>query len=87
MSPVETLLEKLPGAKNAGTGWSARCPAHDDSRASLSVAEGKDGTALVKCHAGCDTSAVVQALGLELRDLFPSTEGIPHTAQFSDKEG
>ena len=79
MSPVETLLEKLPGAKNTGTGWSARCPAHDDSRASLSVTEGNGGTALVKCHAGCDTSAVVQALGLELRDLFPPTEGIPHT--------
>jgi hypothetical protein len=26
---------------------------------------------LVKCHAGCDAAAVLAALGLELRDLFP----------------
>jgi hypothetical protein len=70
MTPLETLLGKLPGAKKAGSGWSARCPAHDDQRASLSVSEGDDGTALVKCHAGCDTSAVLAAVGLKLADLF-----------------
>jgi DNA-binding transcriptional ArsR family regulator len=26
---------------------------------------------LIKCHAGCDIKAIVRALGLELRDLFP----------------
>src|SRR5262249_48826997 len=69
MPPVETLLAKLPGAKRAGNGWSARCPAHDDRRASLSVSEGDDGTALVKCHAGCDTSAILAAIGMKLADL------------------
>jgi DNA-binding transcriptional ArsR family regulator len=37
----------------------------------LSVSEGRDGRVLLKCHAGCDIKAIVQALGLELRDLFP----------------
>jgi hypothetical protein len=75
MSPLETLLAKLPGARKAGKGWSARCPAHDDRRASLSVSEGDDGTALVKCHAGCDTSAIIAAVGLTLADLFPPKPG------------
>src|SRR5262245_36187767 len=71
MTPLETLLARLPGAKKAGNGWSVRCPAHDDRRASLSLSEGDDGTVLVKCHAGCDTSAILAALGLKLADLFP----------------
>jgi hypothetical protein len=72
MTPVETLLAKLPDAKRAGNSWSSRCPAHDDRRASLSVSEGDDGTALVKCHAGCDTSAILAAVGMKLADLFPA---------------
>jgi hypothetical protein len=68
MSPVELLISKLPGAKKSGAGWSCRCPAHDDQQASLSVSAGDDGTALVKCHAGCKTSAVLAALGLTLAD-------------------
>jgi hypothetical protein len=76
MTPLENLLAKLPGAKRAGNGWSARCPAHDDRRASLSIAEGDDGAALVRCHAGCDTSAVLAAVGLKLADLFPANAGL-----------
>src|SRR5262245_27504921 len=75
MTPLETLLAKLPGAKRCGKGWSARCPAHDDRRASLGIAQGDDGTALVKCHAGCDTSAILAAVGMKLADLFPAKAG------------
>jgi hypothetical protein len=48
----------------------ARCPAHDDRHASLSIAEGKDGRILLHCFADCTTEAIVAALGLEMRDLF-----------------
>src|SRR5262245_59482385 len=75
MSPLETLLAKLPDARKVGEGWSAKCPAHDDEKASLCFAQGDDGKILVKCHAGCDTSAVVAKLGLTMRDLFPSDNG------------
>ena len=71
MTPIETLLSKLPDAKKASKGWLVCCPAHDDQRASLSVSEGEDGRALVKCHAGCSAQEVVSALGLTLRDLMP----------------
>lgn len=49
--------------------WMACCPAHDHRTPSLSIAQG-DKCALVCCHAGCDTSGVVAALGLTLADLY-----------------
>jgi hypothetical protein len=48
----------------------ARCPGHDDRRASLSYKEGQDGRVLVKCHAGCPLEQVLAPLGLEPKDLF-----------------
>jgi hypothetical protein len=49
----------------------ASCPAHEDLKASLSVAEGDDGRALLNCFAGCENSDIVAALDLKMRDLFP----------------
>jgi hypothetical protein len=42
---------------------------------SLTVAEGDDGRILLRCHAGCETGAILAELGLELRDLFPDQPG------------
>jgi hypothetical protein len=75
MQPIELILTRLSNVKKAGGGWLACCPSHADRRASLSIAEGDDGRALLRCHAGCDTAAIVAALGLELRDLFPAKTG------------
>ena len=74
MTPVETVPSLLAAVNKAGNGWSARCPAHEDRAPSLSVTAGDDGRALLKCHAGCSTPAVVAALGLAMRDLMP--EGV-----------
>jgi len=51
--------------------FSALCPAHADSRESLSVTESTDGKLLVHCFVGCTPKAVVSALGLKMTDLFP----------------
>ncbi len=80
MKQVELVLSKLPDVKRNGNGWTARCPAHDDGRASLSVAVGDDGRALVHCHAGCTTEAVVAALGLTLADLMLDSNRKPCSA-------
>ncbi|OHB70152.1 MAG: hypothetical protein A2V70_14830 [Planctomycetes bacterium RBG_13_63_9] len=77
MTPVELLLSKLPDAKRAGNGWSARCPAHEDRRASLSVSEGEDGWALVHCHAGCPAEAICAGVGLRLGELMPAANTLP----------
>ena len=75
MIALDDIVAQLDGARRSGEGWCARCPAHDDSSPSLSIGEGDDGRILVKCHAGCDTDAIVSALGLTARDLFPSRNG------------
>ena len=71
MTPVKRVLAKLPSAKKSGKGWLACCPAHDDRNPSLSVSEGDDGTALLKCHTGCTMAAILAAVDLTPRDLFP----------------
>lgn len=58
--------------RRSGTGWLSHCPAHDDQNASLSIAEGRDGRILLRCHAGCTSESVARALGLKLSDLFPT---------------
>ena len=45
---------------------------HDDRDPSLSIREGSDGRALIKCHAGCQTNDILAAIGLKPRDLFVS---------------
>lgn len=70
--PIHRLLERLDKVKETGPGrWVALCPAHDDRHPSLSLRETPDGTVLLKCWTGCGAADVVQAVGLELRDLFP----------------
>jgi hypothetical protein len=61
-------------ARPCGDGWQARCPAHEDARASLSIGNGDDGRTLVNCHAGCSTDAILEALKLQRHDLFSDTK-------------
>lgn len=71
-TPLDRLLPRLEAVKPAGPSrWSARCPAHPDRTPSLSIRETDDGILLIKCWAGCGAAEIVEAIGLELRDLFP----------------
>jgi putative DNA primase/helicase len=58
---AETIARAL-GGRRAGRTWMARCPAHEDRSPSLSIATGKDGKVLVRCHAGCDQRDLIAAL-------------------------
>lgn len=58
---AETIAKALGGRK-AGSGWTARCPAHDDRTPSLSVCDAENGDVLVRCHAGCDQTRVINVL-------------------------
>jgi hypothetical protein len=64
------VLDRLEGVRQVGAGSIARCPAHADRTASLSIAAGTDGRVLLRCHSGCPALAIVHAIGLELSDLF-----------------
>lgn len=72
--PIEIVPSKLPSARQAGENqWLAKCPAHDDAKASLSIGMGDNGKVLLKCQAQCPTETVCEALGLRMSDLFPAT--------------
>ena len=63
-----TAFMEVAGAGHIGHMW--QCPAHRDSFPSLSINQGEGGIVLVKCHAVCETEAVIQALGLSTPRLF-----------------
>ena len=71
---ADKLLERLDGVRKTGRDrWLAKCPAHEDRRASLSIRELDDGRVLVHDFAGCSVEEVVSAAGLDLADLFPES--------------
>lgn len=79
--------------KGNGEQYKGLCPAHDDHKESLSVRFKPDGQILVWCHAGCSESAVADALGISVKDLFPDSPATPVTLQketvyrYTDKNG
>jgi len=78
-TPIDLVLQRVPGAKKAGAGWRAPCPScgADSKSAKLAMSESADGRVLLHCFAGCAAGAVLNAIGLTLGDLFDR----PATAQ------
>lgn len=68
-------IARALGGRKSGSGWSARCPAHEDHDPSLSIRDGSDGRVLVHCHAGCDQGSVIAAL--RSRGLWPGRASRP----------
>jgi putative DNA primase/helicase len=81
----DLVISRLPDARKNGTGHKACCPGHDDQKASLSISQGELGVVMT-CHAGCSTESVVEALGLEMADLFDKKNGSRKSAN-ADKLG
>ena len=73
----EILLPKLEGVKKSGGSFMARCPAHDDSTASLSITEGKEHPVVLNCKAGCQTADILAKVGLTWEDLCKPREDEP----------
>lgn len=69
---IHGLLAKLQGVQQHGENWQAKCPAHDDSTASLSLKEGRNGGVLLKCFAGCTFKSICDAVGVN-----PTSLGAP----------
>jgi hypothetical protein len=98
MSALEQVRERLDqhgcGPRGHNGKIEARCPAHSDRRASLSVGEGREGRVVLKCHAGCEPEQVLDALGLTWTDLFADdgAAGNAHreietTYDYTDEQG
>lgn len=70
------ILERLDGVRKTGSDkYLARCPAHADKTPSLSIREMADGRTLIHCFGGCETEAVLTAVGLTFRDVMPERVG------------
>lgn len=67
---ILSMLQGVHGPSGAGE-YQARCPAHDDRHASLSIREGDKGI-VMHCKAGCNTADICSRLGIKMRDLFTS---------------
>lgn len=80
------ILERFSHVMKAGAGWTARCPAHEDARNSLSISHGDTQPWLVKCHAGCDTETILGAAGLKLSDILTPRAGHAGTGSASKPE-
>jgi hypothetical protein len=77
--PADILLPQLEGVSQTGENqWSACCPAHNDSRPSLSISETNDFKLLVYCHAGCEVEDVLAAVGMQVYHLFPTEYAVAH---------
>jgi hypothetical protein len=74
VADLDAFRTRLEVTADRGDAFEARCPAHDDAHASLSVSVGASGGVVAHCHAGCDIRTVVAALGLTMADL----NGVAH---------
>lgn len=86
---VQTLLSSLDKVKKTGiNSWIACCPSHDDSSPSLAIKD-SDGKILIHCFAGCETSDVIESVGLTFSDLMPekfTKDQKPTKKPFKDSE-
>ena len=82
---LEDVLEALDDVRVRGGYYQARCPAHDDRRASLQVSERDDHSIGLYCHAGCSFVEVVAALGVPMSALMGEQEEVVYT--YSDEHG
>ena len=66
---AEDVLDRLERATGGKGKWMARFPAHRDKSPSLAIKEAED-RVLIHCFAGCETTDVTAAIGLNVADLF-----------------
>lgn len=77
----QVLLPKLDGVKNVGGYYMARCPAHEDHEASLSIKLGTTQPIVMHCHANCETETILTAIGLTFDDI-----SLPREEHGTDEE-
>lgn len=69
----ESNLQHFQVTKRYNDRAQAKCPAHDDRQASLTITKGRKCT-LFRCHAGCGLDSILSAARLEKKDTFYELE-------------
>ena len=86
---LENFLRCFPDARKNGAGWTARCPAHNDTIPSLSILEATangEPRILVYCHAGCSTESILQKVGRTFADLSLKKAGSRTVATYDYRD-
>jgi hypothetical protein len=87
MNPMQSILGRLERVTGGPSQFMAKCPAHEDRHASLSVGLGDDGRALLSCKAGCSIEMILVALDLHKADLFLLRADVPrHTKRRANNQ-
>lgn len=70
----QDVIGRLTSARGAGEGrWTAKCPAHEDTRSSLSIRV-EDGKWLFNCFAGCSFHDIIGCIGVAPAECFPEDQ-------------
>ncbi len=77
IDPLSEVLSRLSNVTGNGEKHRASCPGHRSSSRSLSITRAQDGRVLIHCFAGCEATAVLNAIGLTYRDLFTTHDSRP----------
>ena len=68
-------MNNFDGVRETGNGqYSCCCPAHEDKSASLGIKQGDGDRILLNCFAGCDVKSILEAAGLEWKDILPDNK-------------
>ncbi len=86
LQTILTYFDVKHGPKGSEGYYEARCPVHDDKKASLIIGPGDAGIR-VKCLANCRTEDVLAAVGLKMSDLFYEPRKSPPAAKTQQKKG
>jgi putative DNA primase/helicase len=84
-TPIKTIVQRLNAKKVGEHQWQAKCPCHDDEKASLSVSIGDNGTPVLYCHAGCNNNEIIAKLGFKWSDFYASQNGTSRPAESKPK--
>ena len=84
---IKDVLRRLDDVKGSSPQYYAKCPAHDDRNASLSIKEGDARNVLIKCHAGCEFKDIVAAMGFDVCSTKKPSRTIVAEYKYMDDAG
>ncbi len=81
MDAYSAVLSRFDRTQTTGWGMKARCPAHDDRTASLSIRLSPEGHLWLKCHAGCEFADIVRSIGVQPTECFAKDSNMTSPVQ------
>lgn len=74
---IERIIFASDAVSQGDNKWQGYCPVHSDNKRSLSVSLDSQNNIAFYCHAGCETKAIIQQLGLTWKELFSDKQTKP----------